>query len=42
MVLAAPGGGILTITNLQMNALAAAILVPAVMLWLWASRRPRR
>ena len=39
MVLAAPGGGILTITNLQMNALAAAILVPAVVLWLWASRR---
>ena len=41
MVLAAPGGGILTITNLQMNALAAAILMPAVMLWLWATRRSR-
>ena len=41
MVLAAPGGGILKTTNLEMNMLAAAILVPAVMLWLWASRRSR-
>jgi TRAP-type uncharacterized transport system fused permease subunit len=41
IVLAAPGGGILKTTNLEMNALAAAILVPAVILWLWASRRSR-
>lgn len=41
MVLAAPGGGILKTSNLEMNLLAAAILLPAVMLWLWASRRSR-
>jgi TRAP-type uncharacterized transport system fused permease subunit len=41
IVLAAPGGGILTITTLQMNTLAAALLVPAVILWYWASRPAR-
>ena len=39
LVLAMPGGGILPVSNLQMELAAAAILAPAVILALWALRR---
>ena len=41
VVLAAPGGGIMPFTNLQMELLAAAMLFPTIALALWASRRSR-
>ncbi|MEW6690134.1 MAG: TRAP transporter permease, partial [Pseudomonadota bacterium] len=39
IVLATPGGGILPFSNLQMELAGAAILLPAWLLLLWASRR---
>ena len=41
IVLATPGGGIMPLSNAQMELIAAAILVPVVALTLWASRRSR-
>ncbi|MEK6244495.1 MAG: TRAP transporter permease [Pseudomonadota bacterium] len=41
LVLATPGGGIMPLSNLQMELLAAALLVPTVGLALWSSRRSR-
>ena len=41
IVLATPGGGIMPLSNAQMELSAAAILVPVVALTLWASRRSR-
>jgi TRAP-type uncharacterized transport system fused permease subunit len=40
-VLAAPGGGIMPLTHGQMAGIAAAMLVPAVAVASWASRRSR-
>jgi TRAP transporter 4TM/12TM fusion protein len=39
IMLAAPGGGIMPVSHVQMAGIAAAMLVPAVALGLWASRR---
>jgi TRAP transporter 4TM/12TM fusion protein len=41
IVLAAPGGGIVPLSHAQMGLLAAALLVPSVILSLWALRRSR-
>jgi len=41
VVLAAPGGGIMPLSHLQMALLAGAILAPTIALLLWASRRSR-
>jgi TRAP-type uncharacterized transport system fused permease subunit len=41
LVLAAPGGGIIPLTHLQMGAIAGAILLPAVSTAYWLSRRSR-
>jgi TRAP-type uncharacterized transport system fused permease subunit len=40
-VLAAPGGGIMPLSHLQMGTIAAAILLPAAAAARWASRRSR-
>jgi TRAP transporter 4TM/12TM fusion protein len=42
IVLATPGGGIMPLSNAQMELLGAAFLLPAVALALWAVRRPQR
>ncbi len=42
VVLATPGGGIMPLTNLQMELLALAILVPSVALAVWLVRRGLR
>ncbi len=39
VVLATPGGGLMPLSNAQMELLGAAFLVPAVALALWAMRR---
>ena len=41
VVLAAPGGGIMPLSHIQMAMLAAALLIPALVLSLWAFRRAR-
>jgi TRAP transporter 4TM/12TM fusion protein len=41
IVLATPGGGIMPLSNLQMELLGAAVLVPAVLVSLWALKRSR-
>ncbi len=41
IVLAAPGGGILPFSSLRMGTLAAAVLLPSIVLSLWALRRSR-
>jgi TRAP transporter 4TM/12TM fusion protein len=41
VVLAAPGGGIMPLSHSQMGMLAAAFLVPAISLSLWAMRQSR-
>ena len=41
VVLAAPGGGIMPLSHIQMALLAAALLIPALVLSLWAFRRAR-
>jgi TRAP-type uncharacterized transport system fused permease subunit len=41
IVLATPGGGINPLSNTQMELAGAAILAPAVLVALWASRRSR-
>jgi TRAP transporter 4TM/12TM fusion protein len=41
LVLAAPGGGIIPLTHMQMGAIAAAILLPALLIAHWLSRRSR-
>jgi len=42
VVFATPGGGIMPLSNAQMELLGAAFLLPAVALALWAMRRSRR
>lgn len=41
IVLATPGGGIMPLSNLQMELAGSAILVPAVLIALWALKRSR-
>jgi len=41
LVLAAPGGGLIPLTHIQMGAIAGALLVPAVSIAHWLSKRSR-
>jgi len=41
LVLAAPGGGIMPMSHVEMGTIAAAILVPAISVAYWSSKRSR-